>query len=58
MRWLWLIALLCAGCGWLGLGGESDNAGSVSGPGVTIHCRGENIPGGVGSTNVTVTCPR
>ena len=47
-----VLALALSGCSF---GGE-DEAGSVSGPGLTVHC--DNLePGNVGPTTVKVSCP-
>lgn len=47
-----LVGLGCLGCSF---GGE-DEAGSVAGPGITVHC--DNLePGNVGPTAVKVACP-
>jgi hypothetical protein len=52
-RWLVAVALLAlTGCEL----GDQDNAGSVAGPGVDIHCAALE-PRGVGSTTTVVRCP-
>jgi hypothetical protein len=35
---------------------QSDLAGSVSGPGITVHCAAA-LPKSVGDTTTTVNCP-
>jgi hypothetical protein len=47
-----LVALTLAGCEW----GDQDQAGSVAGPGVDVHCAAQD-PRGVGSTTTVVRCP-
>jgi hypothetical protein len=50
-----LIALGLMGCS---EENPSDNAGSVAGPGVDVHCAGQvPRPGGVGDTSISVICP-
>jgi hypothetical protein len=47
-----LLALWIGGCTW----GDTDEAGSVAGPGVDVHCAAQD-PRGVGSTTTVVRCP-
>jgi len=47
-----LVALGIGGCTW----GDTDEAGSVAGPGVDVHCAAQD-PRGVGSTTTVVRCP-
>lgn len=39
-----------------GCDSTSENAKSVTGPGIDVHCAAQT-PGGNGSTSVRVTCP-
>jgi hypothetical protein len=55
MRWrvlLVVVVLALAGCG----AGKHDNADSVAGPGVSVHCAGLEPGRGNGDTTVRVTC--
>jgi hypothetical protein len=46
-----MLALAVGGCDW-----NQDQAGTVAGPGLTVHC--DNLtPGSVGDSTVKVNCP-